>query len=120
MILFILVVILIIISFYNKYYTVLFCVSIFSTFYSSVLFNCFYDNKIIFDWITNQKHTEPETLMYNKDEISYNVIFNYFLIVLILLSIIFIAIQSYKDYRKLQEEEEEAMWLKRIISLAKI
>lgn len=67
---------LLIISFYYKKYTILFWLSIIILIYSIFLYNCFYDNVIISEWLEQQNIEKIEQLTFQKPEFEYNTVFN--------------------------------------------
>jgi hypothetical protein len=83
---------LLIITFYYKKYVILFCLSIIILIYSIFLYNCFYDNVIISEWLEQQNIEKIELLTFQKPEFEYNAIFNTTIAIIGLVTMIVIFI----------------------------
>lgn len=83
---------LLIITFYYKKYLILFCLSIIILIYSIFLYNCFYDNVIISEWLEQQDIEKVEKLTFQKPEFEYNAMVNttFAIVGLVVLVMIFV------------------------------
>lgn len=113
MINFIIFLILIVTLYYFQYHRSMFILSICLLFYSCILYNCFVDNKIIFNWLKEYESRTVETIDFITEIDSYNTIFNIFisLVAIIILCYIWYIECSRYIYKKDKVILEKEMYI---------